>query len=301
MSGTVSFVRRRRLLMTLVTLPLVVAAVAIVAEAESEDARAGDQIRAAIDAGRPKVLPRPVRRIRPLLKPPKPKEEPRGPSNPLFAPPPDPDEEGTETPVAVEHEALPPPPQAMSSELGVVASDAPRSVYVNGDSLAQGAAPYLESALEGWTLDQDFEIGRGTGAGVSALKARGDSLPPFIVLSLGTNDDPSASSSFDSSIVGVLETAGSGRCVVWLNIVRPPVGGTSYANFNRALESRALAGDNLIVVDWATMTRENPSWLEPDGVHSTSTGYQARAAAIAAALRACRGKNPGRWGGYLVG
>jgi lysophospholipase L1-like esterase len=36
------------------------------------------------------------------------------------------------------------------------------------------------------------------------------------------------------------------------------------------------------------MVRESPHWLGEDGVHVTAEGYQARARAIARAVRRCR-------------
>ena len=43
-------------------------------------------------------------------------------------------------------------------------------------------------------------------------------------MSLGTNDDPRDVDGFRAAIDEVMEVAGSGRCVVWANIVRPPYG-----------------------------------------------------------------------------
>jgi lysophospholipase L1-like esterase len=85
----------------------------------------------------------------------------------------------------------------------------------------------------------------------------------------------------------VLEIAGSTRCVVVPNIVRPPVGGASYAGFNQALADLAKHHDNLRVVDWARLVSANRGWLAGDGVHVNATGYQARARAIAKQVERC--------------
>src|SRR5690606_31307889 len=116
----------------------------------------------------------------------------------------------------------------------VVPPGAPRSVYVNGDSLAEGTAPYLDQMLRGWELEQTFDIGRSTGAGVDMVRSRAGSLPPYVVLSLGTNDDPAAPESFAASVTAALDAAGDQRCVVWPNVLRPAVNGSSYDGFNRA-------------------------------------------------------------------
>jgi lysophospholipase L1-like esterase len=86
----------------------------------------------------------------------------------------------------------------------------------------------------------------------------------------------------------VMDAAGPRRCVVWANIVRPPVAGTSYAGYNRALAEESRSREKLHLVDWVRMVRGNPHWLAEDGVHVTAEGYQARARAIARAVRRCR-------------
>ena len=85
-----------------------------------------------------------------------------------------------------------------------------------------------------------------------------------------------------------MDAAGPRRCVVWTNIVRPPVAGASYAGNNRALAREARARDNLRMVDWARLVRENPGWLGDDGVHVSAEGYRARARAVARSVRRCR-------------
>jgi lysophospholipase L1-like esterase len=85
-----------------------------------------------------------------------------------------------------------------------------------------------------------------------------------------------------------MEVAGPRRCVVWTNIVRPPVGGTSYAGYNRALAAESRPRENLRVVNWARMVHANPQWLAGDGVHVNAEGYAARAKAIAESVRRCR-------------
>jgi hypothetical protein len=85
----------------------------------------------------------------------------------------------------------------------------------------------------------------------------------------------------------VLALAGPKRCVVWVNIHRPPYNGVSWAGFNRALDQIAATAPNLAVVDWNGMVNSGQAQVAPDGVHSTPGGYRARAAAIAQALQGC--------------
>ncbi len=85
----------------------------------------------------------------------------------------------------------------------------------------------------------------------------------------------------------ILAIAGPARCVVWANIDRPPTAGASYDGMNRVLAAGAAAHRNLVVVDWQALVRSHPGWLRGDGVHATTAGYRARAAAIAAAVKEC--------------
>ena len=47
------------------------------------------------------------------------------------------------------------------------------------------------------------------------------SLPGYIAVSLGTNDDPNMTDAFRSAIRETMEVAGE-RCVVWVNILALP-------------------------------------------------------------------------------
>jgi len=162
-----------------------------------------------------------------------------------------------------------------------------RRAFVLGDSLAEGTAPYLPRYLPGWTLQQRYEVGYHLTDGVAAMRARAAALPPFVVVSLGTNDDPRLVAGFRRGVLAILAAAGPNRCVVWPNIVRPPAVGASYAGYNRVLETEATSHPTLRVVDWAALVHTHPEWLRRDGVHTTATGYRARAAAIAHTLGSC--------------
>jgi hypothetical protein len=161
-----------------------------------------------------------------------------------------------------------------------------RSVFVVGDSLGEGTKPYLPGDLPGWKVSQTVAVSRFLSDGVSIVRSRG-SLPGAIVFALGTNDDPHNVSSFSGAIQSVLQVAGDTRCVVVPNIVRPPVGGASYAGFNNALAALARHHDNLRVVDWVGLVSGNRGWLASDGVHVDATGYMARARAIAKQVERC--------------
>ena len=161
-----------------------------------------------------------------------------------------------------------------------------RTVFAVGDSLGEGTRPYLPRALEGWKVGQSASVGRHVAEGLAILRARRH-LESVIVFALGTNDDPRSASTFEKEISTVLRLAGPTRCVVVPNIVRPPVAGTGYGAFNRALASLARRNRNLRVVDWAALVARHREWLAGDGVHARPDGYAGRARAIAEQVERC--------------
>jgi hypothetical protein len=163
-----------------------------------------------------------------------------------------------------------------------------RRLLVNGDSLAVGTAPYIPRDLSGWRVTQSASISRHAYEGAGVLRAYGTSLPRVIHVSLGTNDDPRDLAGFRAAIRAVMAVAGPRRCVVWTNIVRPAVAGTSYAGYNHVLREEDKARSNLRIVNWVRISRAHPEWFGPDHVHVTAAGYQFRAERIALAVRHCR-------------
>jgi hypothetical protein len=161
-----------------------------------------------------------------------------------------------------------------------------KRAFVVGDSLAVGTQPYLGRDLHGWRVRTSATISKNAVGGAQELAHR--HLPPVVVASLGTNDDPHAVSSFEHAVRTALGAVGKHGCLVWPNIVRPPVGGATYAAYNQVLNRLASKRDNLRVVDWAAMAAHNRGWFGEDGVHPNATGYMARARAIASQVRRCR-------------
>jgi lysophospholipase L1-like esterase len=163
-----------------------------------------------------------------------------------------------------------------------------RGHFVDGDSLAVGTRPFLPRELPGWKVTQSASVSRHASEGAGVLRSYGSALPRVIHVSLGTNDDPNQVGAFRAAIRAVMDVVGPKRCVVWTNIVRPAVAGASYAGYNRALARESRSRENLRVVNWVRMVRENPQWIVGDGVHVNADGYRARAKAVAQSVRRCR-------------
>jgi lysophospholipase L1-like esterase len=188
-----------------------------------------------------------------------------------------------------EAEAEPPVTLPPAPQIPAPASNTGRTLIMIGDSLAQGTEPYLAGQLGGWSVATDARRGRPLAEGMQVLsRTQIPNGPLILAFSLFTNDAPTNVAALESAVRTSVQRAGPRGCAVWATIVRPPVGGTSYAAANAKLGQ--LAGElrgRLLVVPWAQAVASNPSLVGKDGVHASSAGYQERARLYAATARTC--------------
>jgi hypothetical protein len=154
-----------------------------------------------------------------------------------------------------------------------------------GDSLAEGTEPHMAGLLAGWKVTTNARRGRPLAEGMRIVESQTLGADAVLAVSLFTNDDPGNVAALRTAVRRSTHKAG---CAVWATIVRPPVGGRSYAAANRALEELdAELGARLVVVPWAATVARHPDYLAADGVHATPAGYRARATLYANAARSC--------------
>jgi len=158
------------------------------------------------------------------------------------------------------------------------------TVALVGDSLNVGVEPYLGKALPGFDVIVNDRVGRRTEEGIDEIEEGRARLAPHVVVSLGTNDPPSAVGAFRAAVERVIELVGPGRCLVWATVWRDAAPNDA---FNQVLRDAASANRRMRLVEWAAMVQAHPDWLAPDGLHGNETGYRERARAIAAAVRDC--------------
>ena len=165
----------------------------------------------------------------------------------------------------------------------------PARLLVIGDSLAYDNRPYLQRDLPHWRIEGNFSFARDARQTARDLRKLGrrETLPPIIHVSSGTGDDPEHVKRFDLAVRRLMRVAGPERCVVWANVWRVKLSEPTFAVINGALSLESLARPNLLVVDWYAMVEANRDWLV-DPVHVNAPGNLARAAAVAAQVRACR-------------
>jgi len=161
------------------------------------------------------------------------------------------------------------------------------SALVVGDSLTVGVAPDLPGLLRGWKLRIDGGVGRPT-ATAARIVDETASLPRRVAFLLGTNDAPDGDALL-GELQLLLKRLPADGCLVTATIARPAVGGVGYEHENERLRLLALQDARVRLVDWARMTAAHPEWLaaDPLHVHPSPAGYEARAAAVASALRSC--------------
>ena len=167
------------------------------------------------------------------------------------------------------------------------------TVTLVGDSLNVGTERYVPGALPGWKMVANDQVGRVTPEGIAELEAGRPTLSNYVVVSLGTNDPPTAVSAFRRDVARFLQLVGPNRCVMWATIWRY---GKPNEEFNGVLRDAARANRRVTLVEWAEMVERNPGLLAADGLHGNEDGYRERAEEVAAAVKNCapaQSVNPG--------
>ena len=150
-----------------------------------------------------------------------------------------------------------------------------------GDSLAVGSGQPLAGLLSGRTVTSLAARNRTSSQGLAILRAVAD-VPATIVVQLGTND--ANLPRFRRNVLSVLAIARrhSAR-VVWVNIARPEIDGTTDRELNAVLTNARATHTNLTIVDWHGAVASARVHLA-DNVHPGPDGYAVRAQLIAAEI-----------------
>jgi hypothetical protein len=185
--------------------------------------------------------------------------------------------------------ATAPPKLPHETEPQTTPAPAPKRVVMVGDSLSVGTANLLPALLPGKTVSTNGRIGRPLAEGMGIINGLDlTSQPTVLLVSLFTNDGPTATDQLAAAVRQTLADVGDDGCAVWATIVRPPYNGVSYANANKVLhELEAHYYPKMILVPWAETVAEQPSLVGGDGVHGTTEGYQVRAQLYAQAAQEC--------------
>jgi len=145
-------------------------------------------------------------------------------------------------------------------------------VYAIGDSVLLGAKTCLQDtivltrAVENRTMRD--------GARRIEAKAAAGTLPPRVVVALGTNG-PFGFKALDR----IMRAAGTERSVYWVTVELPEVDKYAYEDvINRRLRAMPGRWPNAHVIDWNASVRS--TGLYPDGIHLNPEGCQTYATLI---------------------
>jgi hypothetical protein len=143
----------------------------------------------------------------------------------------------------------------------------PPTAFVIGDSIADGAAPFIVEALPNWTIGFDTLIGRGTNSAITAAAAQGVARPDVVAIELGTNDaDPVA---FRENLVTILDLLRRVPLVVWQTAHGPAA---NIPGVNIHVRGALPTYANTLIADWDAFVADGTE-LSSDGVHP-SAGHE---------------------------
>lgn len=108
----------------------------------------------------------------------------------------------------------------------------------------------------------------------------GTELGPVVVVAVGYNDYEANYTENIDDAMAVFRKAGV-QHVLWATL---RAGRQSYANMNDMIRAAAKKYPEITVLDWDSDARDEPDWLQPDGIHLTPPGAEAMAAMIEDAL-----------------
>ena len=148
----------------------------------------------------------------------------------------------------------------------------PEGVLVIGDSLTNGANMFgdLEERLADAGFDEVDVVaqdGRDTDWGIRQVRRR-ESVPPVVVVALGTNPGPEVDG-YEVAVTTMLDELRlrGAEEIVWVT----PVHGSDDRYGEKVAILRATPG--LDVADWASVVHDDPRRLAADGIHPSEPGY----------------------------
>lgn len=136
----------------------------------------------------------------------------------------------------------------------------PPTAYVIGDSIADGASPFISGALAGWSIEFDTSIGRGTSSARTIAATQGIERPDVVVVELGTNDSDPVS--FRENAVTIMASLRLVPLVVWQTAHGPSV---NIPGVNTHIRGLMPEYPNTLIADWDTFVNDED--LIADGVH----------------------------------
>jgi len=115
---------------------------------------------------------------------------------------------------------------------------------------------------------------------IDRATALGTALGPVVVVVVGYNDYEANYAENIDDAMAVFRKAGVQR-VLWATL---RASRQSYADMNGMILAAAKKYPEITVLDWDAASRNQPDWLQPDGIHLTAQGAEGMATMIETAL-----------------
>ena len=115
---------------------------------------------------------------------------------------------------------------------------------------------------------------------IDRAKELGAQLGSVVVVIVGYNDYEANYAQNIDDAMAVFRKAGV-QHVLWATL---RAGRESYVDMNGMIVAAAKKYPEISVLDWDGIARQNPSWLQPDGIHLTPSGAEGMAGMIEDAL-----------------
>ena len=115
---------------------------------------------------------------------------------------------------------------------------------------------------------------------IDRATALGSEMGSVVVVNVGYNDFEANYADNIEQALAVFRKAGVEH-VVWLTLRAER---QSYLSMNAMITAAAQKHPEMTVVDWNAQARNNPAWLQPDGIHLTPLGAEGMAALVNDAL-----------------
>ena len=157
------------------------------------------------------------------------------------------------------------------------------SAFFIGDSITDGATPFIEAALPDWTLGFDAVVGRGSDTGVTPAEAQGAAVPTpdVVVVELGTND--ASPDAFAQNALRIMDALKGIPLVVWQTVHSPA---EDVPQINESIRRIAASNPNTTIADWNDFVSDD--MLVSDGVHPQSQHEGAMADLVTPILKGWR-------------
>jgi hypothetical protein len=153
-------------------------------------------------------------------------------------------------------------------------------VFIVGDSVMQGAAPYLGDLLDGWSIIADTRVGRFIDEANRVIEKRHGDIGQIAVLNLGNNYNGDRAA-FARQVDVALGQLAAVPHVIWIDVAEFE---DDRAEVNDTLHAAARTHPNLTVVDWNSWWEKDRSLTGADHLHLTPKGAEAYASLVASAV-----------------